>query len=160
MSDDFKIEISMEEHRPEQATACVFDVVAMDQIGASLGKMFARVGGWLSQGHGEFVGPPYARYHAGPDGKFELEAGTPVSAPVVGDGVVRAESLPGGRCAVATFHGPYEHLRDGHAKLQEWMTANDETSGGDPWEMYVTDPTEEKDSSKWKTIIVHPLQGR
>lgn len=160
MSDGFDVEIALQEDRPEQATACVFELVAMDQIGAALGQMLPKVAQWLGQGHGELAGPPYARYHAGPDGKFELEAGSPVAAPVVGDGVVRAETLPGGRCAVATFHGSYEHLRDGHAKLQEWMSEQCETSGGDPWEMYVTDPTSEADPTKWETVIVHPLRAR
>lgn len=159
MSDGFDVEIELQEDWPEQATACVFELVAVDQIGAALAQMLPKVGQWLSQGHGEFVGPPYARYHAGPDGKFELEAGTPVSAPVVGDDIVRAETLPGGRCAVATFHGSYQHLQAGHARLQEWMSAHGETSGGDPWELYVTDPMEEKDPTKWETVIVHPLQA-
>lgn len=160
MSDDLNIEITLEEDRPEQATACVFDVVAMDQIGASLGKMLPKVAGWLEEGHGEMAGPPYARYHPGPDGKMDVEAGVPVAGHVAGDGTVQAGMLPGGRCAVATFHGPYDQMPKAHQRLQQWVADNGEQLDGAPWEMYVTDPMEEKDSSKWETIIVHPLKAR
>lgn len=160
MTDDLDIEIAAEKNRPEQPTACVFEVVAPDQIGAALAIMLPKVGGWLAQGHGEAMGPPFARYHAGPDGKLDIEAGVAVVAPVVGDDQVRAGTLPGGRCAVAQFRGPYDHLPRAHQRLQEWMAGAGETGAGDPWEVYVTDPMSEPDSSQWLTLIYHPLAER
>jgi effector-binding domain-containing protein len=144
----------------EQPTACVFDVVGHEQMGPALGRMLPRVAAWLDAGHGQMAGPPYARYHAGPEGKFDVEAGCPVSAPVVGDDEVRAGTLPAGRVAVISHVGPYERLPQTHQAAESWLADNGETEAGARWEVYVTDPMEQPDSALWETLIYIPLKPK
>lgn len=156
--DESTIEIQTD--RPAQPTACKFEIVGRDQVGAALGHLLPEVFAWLEEGHGIMAGPPYARYHAGPEGKFDLEAGIPVAPPVVGDDRVHAGVLPGGRCAVATHVGPYERLSETHQRLHTFVADHGETVAGPPWEVYVTDPGEEPDPERWTTLVVLPLEER
>ena len=150
-------QIEIQADRPAQATACKFEVIAPDQVGPALGRLLPAIAAWLDQGHGVMAGPPYARYHPGPDGKFELEAGVPVAPPVPGDDHVRAGILPGGRCAVATHRGHYSGLPETHQRLHRFVAEQGETGAGAPWEIYVTDPETEPDPGRWETLVVLPL---
>ena len=154
------VELEIQTDRPAQATACKFEVIPHEQVGPTLGRILPEVHAWLAQGHGVMAGPPYARYHPGPDNTFDLEAGLPVAPPVVGDDKVKASVLPGGRCAVATHVGPYELLSATHQRLHQFVADQGEKAAGPPWESYLTDPGDEPDPSKWKTLVVIPLEEK
>jgi effector-binding domain-containing protein len=99
---------------------------------------------------------PFARYHQLPDGRFEVEAGFPVAAPVNSDAVIQRSSLPGGRVAVAVHVGPYDKLGDSYAAVTEWLRLRGGTPAGDPWEIYHDPPAGDPDT--WRTEIVQPYE--
>jgi hypothetical protein len=99
------------------------------------------------------AGAPFVRYlETGP--RFELELGVPVPEGLgVEDG-----SLPAGRVAVLRHVGPYSGLPDAFSRLGEWIGASGEEVAGPGWEVYVTDPRGEPDSSCWVTDVCVPVR--
>ena len=83
-----------------------------------------------------------------------LELGVPVP-----EGLgLEDTSLPGGRVAVLRHVGPYDGLPQAFERLGEWVAASGEQVAGPGWESYVTDPREERDSSRWVTDVYLPVR--
>ncbi len=70
---------------------------------------------------------------------------------------VHQSELPACEAAVTLHTGPYEKLPDAYSALTEWIKENGKHEAGPPWEVYVTDPGGEPDSSKWQTEVVWPV---
>ncbi len=130
----------------------------MDKIGKVMGPLFGEVYGYIQQSGQAPAGMPFAIYHAMDGGSLDLECGMPVAAPVAGTDRIRAGELPGGTAATVTHTGPYDDLRQSWAALTEWMKSQGLEPAGAPWEVYVTDPGAEPDSSKWRTDIFFPVR--
>jgi len=91
------------------------------------------------------------------DHVFNVEAGIPVAEHVVPTSEIRQSLLPAGPAAKLVHLRPYERLEDAHKTLHQWIGENDRECVGNPWEIYLTDPGEEPDSSKWVTEVYYPL---
>jgi effector-binding domain-containing protein len=67
--------------------------------------------------------------------------------------------LPGRR-AVTTVHvGPYDSMHKTYAEVHAWMATQGLTPADHMWEVYLSDPSAEPDSSTWRTQIVWPVDG-
>ena len=97
---------------------------------------------------------------AHPEGghELELECAVPVHAPMEGTGRVQPSELPTCKAATVTHLGPYDDLPKTWSALTQWMGSQGLQPAAAPWEVYVTDPTEEPDQSKWRTDIFFPVQ--
>ena len=131
--------------------------VAMNEIGQAMGSLFGEVHGYIQQNGGARAGMPLAIYHSAPDTTVDLECAIPVSAPMTGAGRVRAGELPAGAAVTVTHVGPYDNLPQSWSALTAWMKTEGLQPSGPPWEVYVTDPGAEPDSSKWRTDIFFPI---
>jgi effector-binding domain-containing protein len=100
-------------------------------------------------------------------GELEVEAGAPVTATVVGDDYVVSGVLPAGRYATLTHLGHPSELAEVTKALLDWAARQDLTwdmspaDGGGRWgcrlEIYLTDPSQEPDMSKWQTQLAFRL---
>ncbi len=54
--------------------------------------------------------------------------------------------------------GSYENLADTHAQLKQYIKYKKFESNGPPWEVYLTGPYKEKDTSKWITDVYYPVK--
>jgi len=144
--------------RAEQPTAVANSMVTVAEIGPWLGKAYGTVAASLA-GQGTYpAGPPFARYRIIGEGRFEVEAGFPVAAPIKADGEVRPSSLPGG-AAVSTMHvGPYDEMQPAYQTLADWVKSHGHELAGDAWEVYFSDPSVEPDPASWRTEIVQPYR--
>lgn len=137
-------------------TAVVRASVYPSEISDLLGRAYHSVEEALSHQGVSPTGPPFARYHHR-EGDFEVEAGFPVGRDVAPSGDVVASSLPGGTVAVATFVGSYDRVGAAYRELREWVDARGGRPQGEPWEVYLTDPSASPDPSQWRTEIVLPF---
>jgi effector-binding domain-containing protein len=143
----------------EQTTAVMRTTRPVPEIGPWLGTVYAAVGQAVAVGGATIVGPPFARYHrVGGGGNFEIEAGFPVDREIDRTGDVFSSVLPAGAVAT-TFHiGPYDAMEPTYEALFEWVRAHDAEPAGDPWEVYLTDPSAEPDPTMWRTEVVLPYR--
>ena len=130
----------------------------MTELGQMMGPLFGEVMAHIQQNGQHPAGMPFAIYHGMDSGEVDVECGIPVASPVEGAGRIRATELPAGTVATVRHTGPYEGLGETWAALTQWMSSQGLVPAGAPWEVYVTDPGTEPDSSKWRTEIFFPVR--
>jgi effector-binding domain-containing protein len=151
-------EFSVVERAP-QPTAVVRATIAMADIPKFLGHAYEAVMQVLgSQGIAP-VGEPFAYYLGKPTTTIELEAGFPIAVPCVAAGEVMPGELPGGSIATGTHVGPYEKMVETYNELMAWLAHENLVPGEQMWEIYLSDPAQEPDPTKWRTQIFWPVSA-
>jgi effector-binding domain-containing protein len=141
-----------------QPYACMSATTIPREVGAALHRILLQVGQYLASSGFQSVGQPLARYYRYDREVVEMDAGIRVTGEAEGNGTVAIKELPGGEVAVGIHLGPYDTLKRTHDALAAWIAQEGRSPRGAPWEVYVTDPTEEPDSSRWRTEIYWPVQ--
>ncbi len=153
MSDEISLETI-----DAQPTVAVTKRGPMAEVGKMMGEALKTADEYLREQGEEAVGPPFARYLSVEGESVTFEAGFPVKEPVAGNEVVRAAELPGGEVASVLHRGPYDSLDQTHELLKHWIDGQGRVPAGAPWEVYLTDPGEESDATKWETLVRWPVQ--
>ncbi|MDE2886917.1 MAG: GyrI-like domain-containing protein [Gemmatimonadota bacterium] len=130
----------------------------MEEIKQVIGALFGEIMEYFTRNGLAPAGMPLTIYHEMDADRLEMECGMPVASPVEGTERVRPGELPAGKVATVTHMGPYEQLGQTWSALMKWMEEEDLQAAGAPWEVYVTDPGEEPDQSKWRTDIFFPIR--
>jgi len=130
-----------------------------------LGEVF----GWLAEHGVAPAGPPFFRYNViDMERQLNVEAGVPVPTAAEGDDRVIADVLPAGRYATAIHVGHYDGLIGAVDNLLQWADSQglewDKSSAddGEHWgcrlEIYLTDPSQQPDPTKWETQLAFRLR--
>lgn len=141
--------------------------VAMASLG-SVADRIPEIFGWLGARGIAPAGPPFFRYNViDMERQLEVEAGVPVASAVDGDANVQPGTLPAGRYATLLHVGAPPTLQAATAALLAWAAERDltwdmsETGEGEKWgcrlEIYLTDPAEQPDLSRWETQLAFRL---
>ena len=133
------------------------DSADVSTISNKLGMMFGEVMASMTKQGLQQSGSPFAIYYTNTPSDMDFEAGIPVDKPGKNDSGVRAGSMKPGNAAVAHFFGNYMNLGEAHEAVKKWMGANGKNATGASWEIYITDPGLEKDTSKWQTDVYYPV---
>jgi effector-binding domain-containing protein len=152
------------ETRAEQPYAAVRAQVTMETLGTVVPPLNQEVFAWLGERGIAPAGAPFWKYDViDMAGKLEVEAGVPVTAAVAGDGRVISGVLPAGRYATVVHVGHPSELSEATGALLDWAAGQDLTwdmspgEDGERWgsrlEIYLTDPREEPDMTKWETQL-------
>ena len=141
-----------------QAILGIRSSAKMQDLPDILGAHFGEIFGYVIQNGQQPAGMPLSRYHSMDGESVDLECGIPINAPLDGTDRIKPGSLPGGRVATVTHVGPYEGLPQTWSALFEWIGAEGLKPADAPWEVYLTDPGAEPDSSKWRTQIFFPVE--
>lgn len=104
------------------------------------------------------AGPPFARYFKFSKEEVDVEGGVPVTGSPRGSGDVNAGEIPAGRVASTIHVGPYDKLGDAYAAMEKFMKEKGLEAAGPPMEIYWSDPSEEKDTSKLRTELIWPIK--
>jgi effector-binding domain-containing protein len=153
--------------RAEQPYVAIRGHVTMAEI-AAFAVRTGEVFGWLGARGLVPAGPPFLKYNVIDMARqLEMETGVPVAAPVDGGGEVISGVLPAGRYATVTHVGHPSELMGVTGALLDWAAGQGLTwdispdADGDRWgsrvEIYLTDPSEEPDMSKWVTQLAFRL---
>jgi effector-binding domain-containing protein len=154
--------------RAEQSYVAIRADVTMEQL-PGLADRFGELFGWLTEHGVAPAGPPFFRYNViDMAALLNVEAGVPVPTAVDGDDRVIAGVLPPGRYAAAIHVGPYDGLIGAVESLLEWADSQglewDRSSAddGEHWrcrlEIYLTDPSQQPDPTKWETQLAFRLK--
>jgi AraC family transcriptional regulator len=120
-------------------------------------ECYPRLYGHGAQAGLAIAGQPAARYITVGPGQWTVDAVMPLRSPAATEGEITAGTLQGGPAAVAIHMGPYEQLEGTYRAVEKWIAERGYRHNGPPWEVYVTDPGQEPDSSKWKTEVYWPI---
>ena len=104
-------------------------------------------------------GYPLAVTTAYSENSISMICGIPVSDDAEIDSeVVSIRNSPNGTAIRALHFGDYGLLVDTHEQINQYASYYGYEISGMPWEIYVTDPTAEVDTSKWITEVYYPVE--
>lgn len=159
------------ETRPEQAYIGVRTQVPMHDLSEVIPRLFDEGHDWLKAQGVAPAGAPFIRYHViDMPGQLDVAMGWPVASALAGNGHITAGILPAGRYASVLYTGPYDGLLEANRVLIDW--AKDEGLVWDSWdtdkgeafgsrlEVYLTDPGDEPDPTKWETEVAIRLADK
>jgi len=143
---------------PSQTVITMRDTTTLEGIPGTLGTIFQKVMEYITSKKIEPAGHPLAIWHVFDvaTNKVIVEAGMPVSGSAKAGAGMKVTKLAG-KAAKVSYFGNYKDMAPTYQAFREWLIANNLAVAGPPWEVYVTDPMTEKDTSKWQTDIYFPL---
>lgn len=130
-----------------------------DAIGAAMGKSYGELMAVLQKSKVEPAGHPFCLYPMWDDQTkmMEMVCALPVPADAKLPAKYKVMQTAGGMAVKAVHLGHYEKLEDTHNQLNAYIAFKKLTISGAPWEVYVTDPETESDTSKWVTEVYYPV---
>lgn len=146
----------------EMSLITIKDSVAIDKIGLKMGESMMELVDFLQANDLEMTGAPICFYHVWNEeqGYTVMECALPIVTVKKANvkGKVNIITYPSVAAARTVHKGAYEDLAQCHYAIDEWINANQKQIAGAPFEVYLTDPQSEPDTSKWITEIYYPIQ--
>ena len=129
-----------------------------EELGDKFMEIYCEIGDYLKKNSAKPSGPPFGIYHAFSPEKIDLEAGISVDAELAGEGRIYPMKTYSGKAAMTTFTGPYEQLNKAWGEFAKLVDDQGHKLAGPCFEVYITDPEVEHDSSKWITELYTPVE--
>lgn len=130
-------------------------VATMTEMESAMGTAFGTI---MPLAGDKMAGPPFAIWYQWEGDTFEFDNCIPVTAPVKVSGDVRNISTYAGKVVMVSHTGSYESTQYSWETLMEYVEKNGLETAGDPYEVYITNPGEEPDPSKWITELYWPVK--
>ncbi|NOS86822.1 MAG: GyrI-like domain-containing protein [Ignavibacteria bacterium] len=150
---EYKI-VTLESH----SALAIRDTCTFAELGDKFGEIYSEIGAYLKANSLKAAGYPFGIYHSFSPEKVDLEAGIPVEGNSSGSGRIYTMQSYSGKAANTTFTGPYEKLSEAWVEFARLVDADNHKLAGPCFEVYVTDPEDEPDSSKWITELYTPIE--
>jgi effector-binding domain-containing protein len=142
-----------------QPALTILDSTTIDGIGKMLEKDYGLIMEYVKKKEIAMTGFPFAVYYNwDPKGTIVIRAGVPVAEKTNGHEEIEYFELPAGKAIYARHIGGF-NTGPTHYAIDEFIKTN---HPGEPegyiWEVYVSGPSTEPDSTKWETDIYYPLK--
>jgi len=142
-----------------QPALTILDSTTIDGIDRMLEKDYGIIMDYVKEKGIPISGFPFAVYYNwDPQGTIVIRAGVPVAEEAKGHKEIEYFELPGGK-AIYVRHIGGVNTGPTHYAIDEFIKTN---HPGEPegyiWEVYVSGPSTEPDSTKWETDIYYPLK--
>lgn len=134
------------------------DTCSFAELPQKFGEIYGEISDYAKNNSIAFTGYPYGVYHSVSPEKIDLEAGIPAAGAPAGTGKIISTKTYSGKAAKAVHTGPYENLKAAWGEFAKAVDSKDYKKAGPCFEVYVTDPQEEPDSSKWITELYTPVE--
>lgn len=152
------VEAVMEETMPSMTYLYVTDTVPSSEISKSLGENYGAIMTFIKEKEIQIMGAPFAIYLAyDPDGNTAMQPAIPVAEGSKGNDMIMVNTTQPQLVLSVNFYGPYDNSGIAHDAIYAFAEQNGYEMAGSPWESYITDPSEEKDPSKWLTKVSYPV---
>lgn len=132
----------------------------MKAVSAQMEKTYTELYGALSKAKAQPSGAAFCIFP-----KFTAESMDMICAVPVAEGTkvpskYKVMQGPGGRAIKATHTGDYAKLEETHNQINKYIEFKNLEINGAPWEVYITDPRVEKDTTKWVTEVYYPVKEK
>ena len=87
-----------------------------------------------------------------------MDIGLVVDKETPGKGRIRFEKIPAQKVIMAYYIGDYNNFSPVYDALHQTIKESEMQITGNPCEIYITGPQQEKDSTKWETDIYFPVK--
>ncbi|MDP4188595.1 MAG: GyrI-like domain-containing protein [Bacteroidota bacterium] len=133
--------------------------VPTSAIGTKLGEFYTKLYNYTKANQIRPDGPPFTIYlKFDPQGNTDIIVGVPVATESKGEGDILFKVFPAMKVVSTLYMGPYEKMIPVYEAMGKFIKENNLESTGETWEIYLTDPEEVPDSSKYQTLIYFPIK--
>lgn len=129
-----------------------------DGISTDSGRTYTRLYDLIGREGITPAGPPRLVYHRMAEDSWTIECCAPVTGVSQAPEGFVLRTFPGGRAAHALHVGPYDELGMAYREVEVWIDNQGLTTANPPFDVYLNDPSEVKDPSKFETEIVWPVK--
>lgn len=151
------MEFSIVNLEPKQAIT-IRDHCPADQLAKKYDEIYGELNKIVQKQSLEYASAPFGIYHKYTPEDVDVEPGIPVNGNPVPEGRMNVIKTYGGKVMQLKFFGPYSKLHEAWNGLMEHVNENNYQVAASPFEVYVTNPAEEKDPSKLLTELYCPIK--
>jgi effector-binding domain-containing protein len=127
-------------------------------VSAQMGKMYGELFTAAKKAKVE-TGQPFCLFPSYSETSMDMVCALPVDAKAKVPAKYKVEQNEGGKAVKATHQGDYKNLITTHEQINKFIAFKKLEIAGAPWEVYVTDPMIEKDTTKWVTEVYYPVKA-
>lgn len=128
-----------------------------EDVGTDMGKSYAELINLCSANNWEIIGMPFSINYRDTEELFEYDVAFKISNSVKAPKGFSSGTIEGGETLTISHFGLYENLPASYEILDNWMRDNGFKLNDHSYEIYITDPGTEPDSSKWETQVFYPI---
>lgn len=150
-------EMEVVERQPQLALVIEFEC-QLELMPTEMPAQISLVYKFAKEHGAEINGQPFVRHSTLNSKLRTFHAGVPIRVAIPGTDSIKTISLPGGQVATTIHVGPHEMLEVAHRTLHSWVRDNDYQLVGGPWEVYLSDPMLEPDTSQFKTELFQAVK--
>ncbi len=140
---------------PEMIALTIVDSCSWDQIGPKMAEMYGKLSDVIRKRGLAMTGMPFTSYLVWDEEQqfAAFEAGIPVNEKIKVKGNVNMKMFPEKKAIKGIHYGAYDASEGLYVAMDEYLMEHGLTMKGGPLEIYMTDPTMEPDTAKWRTDI-------
>lgn len=132
--------------------------VKSNEIGQKIGECFGMIGMYMGKNKLIQSSMPLTIWHKYGEKECDMEAAIPIAVETKSEGKVKYSELPATNAFVVKYFGAYEKVAPVYKEAYTYIESKGKKVSGAPREVYITDPGMEKDTAKWLTEIVFPVE--
>ena len=129
-----------------------------EDISSNMAMIFTKLAAYIGNNHIVPVGPPVSIWHSWSQEESEMEVGFPISQENSGNDEIKTRNTYEGKIATLMHKGSYEKTPQSWGILMQAIQKMELEQNGAPYEVYLTSPDIEPDTSKWKTKLCVPVK--
>jgi effector-binding domain-containing protein len=127
-------------------------------VSAQMSKMYTELYSALGKSKIEPAGQPFSIYPKFSAESMDMICALPVPADAKLPKKYKLMQTDAGSAVKAIHKGDYATLEQTHNEINKFIEFRKLEITGAPWEVYVTDPDQEPDKSKWVTEVYYPVK--
>ncbi|MBN1198641.1 MAG: SRPBCC family protein [Bacteroidales bacterium] len=149
-----------ETYMEDQLVLLIKDSAGPETYGNVMGKGYGELMNFIKMKRLSPKGHPFAIYESWDSvTQFSVfDMGIAVEWADGGKGRITLSEIPAQKVVMADYFGPYEKTASVYKALDKYIEQGGLEIIGNPWEIYITDPMTEPDTSKWNTQILFPVK--
>ncbi|MBN1597559.1 MAG: SRPBCC family protein [Bacteroidales bacterium] len=135
----------------------ITDSASVSDIPQKMAEMFGALQTYVQKKNIVITGYPFTIYYKWvPGGVSTFAVGFPVEKKIWTYGKIKYIEMQEGKAAMVTHWGRYDSKKP-HTAISEFIGENNLELNGNPWEEYLNNPEEVKDTSEWKMNVYYPV---
>ncbi|MDX1629329.1 MAG: SRPBCC family protein [Fulvivirga sp.] len=129
-----------------------------ESISNTMSAHYQKLSDYMQENEIEAAGMPLTVYTSMSEDSLGLISGIPINNDIdVSDADISKMTIEGGKVVKAVHKGDYTRLPDTYRAVDQFISQNNLQKAGNPYEIYITDPGEVKDTTAWVTHVFYPV---
>jgi len=152
---DYKVE---ETKTTDMHTVLKKVTCSMADISKKYGEVFGQLSDYMKKNGLNAAGSPFGIYYKFTKDTVDMAPGIPTDKLGKDDGDIKAMDMKAQNAIKVRYVGPYSKIKGVYDALGSYIKEHNKQVTGASWEVYISDPMTEKDSTKLITEVYFPVK--